>query len=61
MITEYQVKNFKCFAATGPLTLGCKTVLLGCSNSSKAAFQVEIQNVNEYMNGAPGQGTAEAL
>ena len=27
----------------------------------QAAFQVEIQNVNEYMNGVGTQGTAEAL
>ena len=43
MITEYQIKNFKCFADTGPLTLGRVTVLLGCNNSGKSSLLQPLQ------------------
>jgi hypothetical protein len=38
MITEYQVRNFKCFADTGPVRLGAITVLLGRNNSGKSSL-----------------------
>lgn len=43
MITEYQIKNFKCFADTGPLALGRITVLLGCNSSGKSSLLQPLQ------------------
>ena len=43
MITEYQIKNFKCFTDTGPLALGRVTVLLGCNNSGKSSLLQPLQ------------------
>lgn len=43
MITEYQIKNFKCFADTGPLTLGRVTVLLGSNNAGKSSLLQPLQ------------------
>jgi predicted ATPase len=43
MIIEYQIKNFKCFADTGPLTLGHVTVLLGGNNSGKSSLLQPLQ------------------
>lgn len=43
MITEYQIRNFKCFADTGPLMLGQMTVLLGCNNSGKSSLLQPLQ------------------
>ncbi|MDY0168858.1 MAG: DUF3696 domain-containing protein [Thermoguttaceae bacterium] len=43
MITEYQVKNFKCFTDTGALALGRVTVLLGGNNSGKSSLLQPLQ------------------
>lgn len=43
MITEYQIKNFKCFADTGKVQLGALTVLLGRNNSGKSSFIQPLQ------------------
>lgn len=43
MITEYQVKNYKCFMDTGALKLGQLTVLLGCNNSGKSSLLQPLQ------------------
>lgn len=43
MITEYQVRNFKCFADTGPVRLGAITVLLGRNNSGKSSLIQPLQ------------------
>lgn len=43
MITEYQIKNFKCFADSGPVRLGAITVLLGRNNSGKSSLIQPLQ------------------
>jgi len=43
MITEYQIKNFKCFADTGTVQLGAITVLLGRNNSGKSSLIQPLQ------------------
>ncbi len=43
MITEYQIKNFKCFTDTGTLRLGTLTVLLGRNNSGKSSLLQPLQ------------------
>lgn len=43
MITEYQIKNFKCFADSGKVQLGAITVLLGRNNSGKSSLIQPLQ------------------